>query len=502
MKKIFKVFLSLVAAATLSSCSLYLFESTNTSSTTVPSIPDIPDTGDGYIRYHGYNYNLQDVDASIGKIDLPSKGEPRILVVPVQLKGERSWTNVMLENLQKGFFGSADETGWQSVSSFYEASSYGKLKIKGDIATPLKSTYTPAYLLSNDSSGGQHRPDIYIESEFQKSTSYDTIRKASDTNNDGYIDSTVFVYSTQISSSQGYWAWATYGDSSASTSRPSVNSYIWVSYDFFVYNSDAHYNRLYAGYGSQVDAHTIIHESGHLLGLDDYYCYDDNGWDPSGKIEMHSNNIGDENAYSKFALGWIDPFYINGSSSTTTITLRSSAEYGDAILIKNNWNKTALDEYILIEYYTPDGMNKKDAISKYPGNGLQMYTESGFRIYHIDARTVELSTRGEMIDYANYSKTSNKFYAVGASNSELYSHLNNHAGDFKQVHLLEAGGTNTFKNDSVATNATLFQNGDSFTANANFFFYENKFNDGTEMGYNISVGECSEYQGTVSISQL
>ena len=358
----------------------------------------------GYIRYHQYDYNLQDVDASFGKINLPSTGEPRILVVPVQLKGEKSWTSSMLENLRKGFFGSADETGWQSVSSFYEASSYGKLKIKGDIATPLVSSYTPSYLLANDSLGGLHRPDVYIKDEFQKSASYDTIRKTCDTNKDGFIDSTVFVYSTQISSSNGYWAWVYWGDSNASSSRPSVNSYMWVSYDFFVYNADAHYARLYAGYGSKVDAHTIIHESGHLLGLDDYYCYDDNGWDPSGKIEMHSNNIGDENAYSKFALGWLDPFYINGSSPTTTITLRSSAEYGDAILLKNNWNKTALDEYILIEYYTPDGMNKKDATAKYPGNGLQMYTESGFRIYHIDEDQLSYNSRLKMICYANYAR--------------------------------------------------------------------------------------------------
>ena len=63
---------------------------------------------------------------------------------------------------------------------------------------------------------------------------------------------------------------------------------MWVSYDFVndKYLDFYNYNKL--------DTHTFVHESGHLLGLNDYYCYDtENTWDPAGVLDMQSYNVGD-----------------------------------------------------------------------------------------------------------------------------------------------------------------------------------------------------------------
>lgn len=455
-----------------------------------------PDEGEGYKKISNFSYNLQDVKKTTGQYSLPSKGEAALLVVPVKFQDGPSWTSSRLEVINKGFFGTANETSWQSVRSFYLASSYGNLQIKGEVANTLSipmSTTEASKRLSD----GNPAPDEIALEYFNADSSYDNLRKIYDTNKDGYIDSIVFVYSNDINSKNGYWAWVYWANDKANLNKPGINSYLWMSYSFFTGSK-------YSGYENGIDAHTATHEVGHLLGLDDYYQYDsDQKFDPSGAIEMHSYNIGDDNIYSKFALGWVDPYYVNTEGSVT-LELRSSALYGDAIVINNSWNKNSMDEYIIIEYYTPQGMNEQDAKSVYKPNGdkaNRMYTVNGFRIYHIDSRLVELEARGTTKGYVD--TLGKGFYAVGASNSPSRSRLSGKDKiDYKYVHLLESNGTNTFKNGEFATNETLFKKGSSFTATAEFFPNGSKFNNGTEVGYRINVNNCENEFGSITISKI
>lgn len=479
-----------------------------------------PDEGNNYSKVSDFRFNLQNINASQSMINLPSVGESRILVVPVKLNDGPSWSVTMLENVNLAFFGEALETGWQSVKSFYETSSYGKLTLTGEVAPVFNVDYTitDLALASKKSSGSsdEYRPDEIVLSLFQKDESYDTYRINNDMNKDGYIDSTVFVYSNAINNNLGYWAWVYWASGKPTGEVPIVNSYMWASYNFInggQMQDISNNSYPYDSYGDKVDAHTIIHESGHLLGLDDYYCYDDeNNWDPSGSIEMHSNNVGDENIFSKMALGWVEPYYVKSSNigDKVELTLRSSSKYGDAIILNDGWNGTPCDEYIIIEYYSPSYLNYKDALSSYAGNGFRMYTTSGFRIYHIDARVAELSSSVRNPTFKRYVDdiSSNGIYVIGASNSMSRSHLINNKGDFKLVHLLEAGGKNTFiqsastKKKVTATNETLFKKGSSFKANDNFFYYGDRFNDFTKVGYQITIGECAEAYGSLTIEKI
>lgn len=493
MKVIKHITLLSTVAMLLSGCFIH----EDTSST--PSIePPQSDTGDGYTKVDNFTYVNSEVTKTQGIYNLNTTGDAHILVIPVQISGEQEWTKTMLKNAELAFFGKAEETGWQSVKSFYELSSYGNITIKGEVAPVLKSKYTKSQL-SNNIVNGSPMPDALIVEEFEKSSAYESLRSRYDKDSNGYIDSVVFMYSNAINSDKGYWAWVYWGGSNPSFSNPTVNTYMWVSYNFIA-GDQKNKNVPYAAYGDLVDGHTVIHESGHMLGLDDYYCYDDNGWDPSGVIDMHSNNVGDDNIYSKMAMDWAKPYYVKTSSSVT-LTLRTSAFYGDAILINDNWNGSPCDEYLAIEYYSPYGTNQKDAEAKYPGNGLRMYTVSGFRIYHIDARVVKLNERGGMIDYVD-NISNNGYYAIGASNSKSYSFLKEHKGDFKLCHLMEAGGKNTFKSGKYATNETLFREGSSFEASSEFFYYGTKFNNGNEVGYKIEVGKCDTYEGTITITKI
>ena len=84
---------------------------------------------------------------------LPSTGDVNLLVIPVTIPGnEKMYTNKennteisqenVISDLEKAFFGKTEDTGFESVSSFYEKSSYGKLKLSG--------TVTPFFDVAND----------------------------------------------------------------------------------------------------------------------------------------------------------------------------------------------------------------------------------------------------------------------------------------------------------------------------------------------------------------
>lgn len=110
--------------------------------------------------------------------------------------------------------------------------------------------------------------------------------------------------------SQLAWAFTTANGRSQENLKYKVGTFSWGSYFFM---TEGNYQSLLTGF--LPDAHTYIHETGHILGLEDYYSYansKENPEYPVGGLDMMDYNIGDHMAFSKYLLNWISPKEIIG----------------------------------------------------------------------------------------------------------------------------------------------------------------------------------------------
>lgn len=516
MKNI-KFLVGLATVMLLSSCQIVIGSNTTSSgeSSTLPSISDTGNnssnsttppsttttppssTSSSTNQDQGvHNNTIRAVNEQLGWSTLASTGNQKMLVVPVQLSGQKVWTSTMLSNLEAAFFGDSEDTTWESVSSFYRKSSWGALNISGELTDPYVSSYTYNQLYNY----GDNSSDYLINEWSSRNSLSNSKLKEYDQDKDGRLDCTVFIYSNSYDSNGvGFWAWCFYQDNNPNTSKPVVNNYMWASYDFLTEGYVDGFN------SSKVDAHTFIHESGHLLGLDDYYCYDEsNSWDAAGQLEMQSYNVGDQNIYSKFALGWFTPTHASTSTSAT-YTIDTSATHPQALLINDSWNGTPFDEYLILEYYTPTGLNETDANHRYDTRDT-MYNYRGIRLYHVDARLIKMDSRGNFMSYVDSIGNDGYAYFVGASNSYSYSYLNSpYNSVYRYVHLLDQGGRNRLNNGlggSITKSMALWTQGNTFTPSSTFFYNGTRFNNGNVIGYSITVTQTTTTQATITITKI
>lgn len=399
---------------------------------------------------------LEDVTSVFGITrGIPNIGNPRILVIPVAFTDYPAPSN-MCSVLQTSFFGTSTETGWESLQSYYYKTSYGKLNIEGTVLpvfnTGKKSTYYDS--LENADSDILAAALKYYDSQINYAE-YDTDK-------DGYIDGIYLVYTAEIdyySDTSVWWAFTTeyFTDEAEYYDGVEADYYLFAGYDFI-------FEDLASGYNVTYNMETFIHETGHMLGLDDYYDFD-SSYGPIGGIgggDMMDANVGDHNAYSKAILGWVNPLLMEGSSAT--VTLGSFGKTGDCIIIGKNFNGSYFDEYFIIDFYTPDGLNEVEK-----GNS-GLFSKSGIRIYHIDARL----TTSEVASV----------WEVCASNNGSTSH--------KLIELVEADRGNNISNGQSSSNTDLFQVGSTFSWG--------KWYDGTSAGFTLNVISISDTEATITIT--
>ena len=424
-------------------------------------------------------------------------GNQKILVVPCHFKDERDFEEGDTDRIRRAFFedilSTTDSRNYFSVTEFYKKSSLGKLNITGEVTPVLEVPYT----LSEIDADGNYYPGVPAAVYGELESVTDSFLASYDTDKDGFVDNVVFVYSSATSERTGnFWAWvATFG-TEANLTRPSLSRHMWCGIDFF--NSNNY----------DIDAHTIIHETGHLLGLRDYYP-SDNYYLALGGHSMMDYNISDHDPYSKMLLDWADPIYYDFDGyDSVTINLRPFEDANDFILYKPNWNHSVMDEYLMIEYYTPTGLNELDAKTKYSNRPLG-FTKPGIKIYHVDSRiakchydaSVESAVFDEYVSEIPDDYPSDTYYLIAASNSTQDSRTDStRQGRYKQIALIENKQYNKLQTGVSADDDSLFYAGDTFDSSSSAFILNGSWNDKTKMDVTISVDSIDGESATITIS--
>ncbi len=464
-------------------------------------------------RYTISNYgNSQDVAF------FPSVGENNLLVVPILFKNndlEDTKINNIINEIDIAFFGNNDELAFESVSSYYFKSSYGKLKINGEVSSyvTIDKTVEEIIDLSRDTNIYKGiNPYFYDCSYYPTNYAINELKKTMDlsiydNNKDGIIDGVYFIYledpyslyckDNDISEeseiyakiSSFLWAYSYFYIDEKDVNNPSLGAYSFSSHRFMHVSSS-----------EKIDSHIYIHETGHMLGLSDYYNYDFGSTLGNGKIDysmpvggldMMDLNIGDHNAYSKLLLGWINPVIINSNYNSVLNAFSSS---GEAILIPiTRYNESAFFTYLIIEYYTPKDLNEYDSKNQYLNKYPLMFTKNGFKIYRVNSSLGVSSKELKIID--DFSNVENSYFDFITSNTPRKSLLKKHYGDEiayndRLLTLLSPSDNNYFQ---VEDSYRFANNDDLFVEGSNFIYNESN----VEIIINFSA--LNENSGTINV---
>ena len=455
----------------------------------------------------------------------PCLGVIKPLVIPVWFKDSTSFISqskkeAVREDIRKAYFGSEKETGWHSVRSFYEKESDGRLDLDGVVSNwyEINSSYKNYFSLDDGSTEKlvEKAVDWYFTTTGESRRDYDA-------DGNGFIDGVFLIYAAadyfamDDDRAENLWAYCSWlGDETKRNALlPGPNTFFWASYDFMYGNNLAETRtgkRFYGGdtrYCS-VDAHTYIHEMGHVLGLDDYYDYGENSYSPAGAFSMQDYNVGGHDPYSLFALGYADPYIPKESCE---ISLRPFQLNHDLLLLTPDWNEydSPFDEYLLLELYTPAGLNRFDSEHYYMNQYPHGPNAAGIRVWHVDGRLIHVDTiKDDAIVVKGDPFTSNVFYnckygVATAFNNSYQSEdfpclLGETYESYNLLHLIRNSKSAKLLNENALSSQDLFKDGSKFDMNsfASQFPRGSKLNSGKSLNWSFSVSIEGSGSNTVA----
>ena len=334
----------------------------------------------------------------------PSLGSPKFLVIPVNFDDTKK-TSELRSDIVKAFTGTAEDTGWESVKSYYEKSSYGKLTLDAEVTEWFTPSHNASYYETYYDEATDEDGSCLLVKEalnhFDSTYDYSSY----DYDEDGFIDSIWLIYNAPVDYEEADFWWAYQTKTGYDDVWDGVKSsrYGFAGTDFMdPENEELDYN----AENILVDAHTFIHESGHLMGLEDYYDYDPNKGPDNNMYgaDMMDANIGDHCSFNKLLLGWVDPTIVTGDG-LKEVSLHSFTETGEFLLIADHDLESIYEEYFLIEFYTNTGLNENDEPimnDKDENTGAITNEAVGIRILHVDAR-LSLDREGNVVENGDTS---------------------------------------------------------------------------------------------------
>lgn len=370
---------------------------------------------------------------------MPTEGDVKTLVFMVDFPDMPNTNQALTpDSVKDSLFGNEDISNvnypYESLYAYYKRSSYGKLNISGDVI----DWYT-----------AEHERDYYtnmpgsLVSEILEYYDNEIDYSDYDSDGDNIIDG-IYIYFSGVNTGWGTTWW----------SAVHTNYLLDVPDDMYI----TKFALLHS-----ISANTLIHETGHLLGLPDYYDYEDTfNWNGEagglGYFDMMDHNTGDHNIFSKMLLGWVEPVFIT-QDEIINLSL-STDEAAQCVIVTPDKSKNIFSEYYVLEYYNND-LNNYDSAT----------CSGAIKIYHVNA---ELDESGWDFKY------------------------NNSDTEFKLIKLLEADGSED--NGTYARpiyDAKYYKENMTFGINTmpSSEFYNKVFT-----GININVNKINEDKANVSIN--
>jgi len=270
--------------------------------------------------------------------------------------------------------GYTDGSGTHSLHWFYNQASYGGLDIEGSVYGWYTAKHDRSYYHPNDSSDYPWDGDRWnemVEEALRDADEKGADFSQYDNDGDGSVDYFLIIYTGPHGAWATFW-WGYYG-----AGLPTSFSLDGVHF----YNTSFQWER-YFGFGetpptpSHWDPYVTIHETGHSLGLPDYYDYDGSvGPDGGvGGLDQMDHNWGDHNCFSKYMLGWLTPTFAFANLNDEQLS-KSNAN-PDAVLVMPGYDPVSpWAEYFMAQNRYRDGVD-----ATYPADGLLLW--------HVDSRVL------------------------------------------------------------------------------------------------------------------
>lgn len=386
---------------------------------------------------------------------MPSQGTGRMLIIYADFADCKFSYLPSTDEIEEIAFG-AEKTNsrqypWESISAFFKRSSKGALELSGKAyhyssSNPVNNYYQVAgqkALLTEACKALDSRIDYH---DF-------------DGNNDGFIDTIALIVPGQASQDTWWPASVQFANDKYVYDGLKIGHMITGNCQI---NSSSDYRDFTS---------TLLHETGHCMGLPDYYRYDKSsdadGLHGTAGSELMDDTGGDLSCVSKLHLGWYKKDQVqvyDASEGTKSFTLyNAQTSKGNTVIIPcGKLDGQYHSEYMMIEYTTKNANNSSPPWYVAMGEGI--------RIYHVEASL-----------YNNGWWTSFRY----ASGSEF---TDNYAGR-RFIRLIDDEKTDNIYKTGDVINGSI----------SGFHWYDSNGRQTVDTGLSIEINEKNNNAYTITI---
>lgn len=305
---------------------------------------------------------------------LPSTGTIRFPVFSIEFQDISFQTPQTDAQLTQTIFGPADTTSAdypnESITGFFERSSYGNAHVTGDVYT---------YKMSGRAEDYTRNQQVFIVDvlrAFEDTVDFRTY----DADHDNVLDYAMFLVPPDAPAE--YWGMGT-------VKYPNVSFFVDGLTVGMITLSNVNPAQYYVG--------QLIREVGRVMGLPSLCkknSADFRGFHGDSGYTRMDSCVGDFCGFSKLMLGWLRKDEVQiAKQGTATYSLRCAQKAGSCIVIpRDTSNSSFFSEYFLIEYISASE-NNKNVWYGIPG---------GIRVFHIQARIGFQHDLGTTFAYGNY----------------------------------------------------------------------------------------------------